>query len=103
MERELGKILGKLEGIENEMQDAKAARKLLYERLETTDGKVDRLSWRMDALETALNKQAPTIAEFLTYKEQVRGAGRLGKFLWFIGGLLLSAAVTVSGWFHFTK
>lgn len=103
MERELGKILGKLEGIEGDLQDAKAARKLVYERLEVTDSKVDRLSWRMDALEKNLNQMSPTVAEFLTYKEQVRGAGRLGKLLWFVGGLVLSAAVTVSGWFHFTK
>ena len=100
MEREMGKVLAKLESIENEMHDAKEARGKVYERIEATNQKVDHLGWRMDALEKTMNNQAPTIAEFLTYKEQVKGAGRLGKFLWAAGGLILGAAVSVSGWFH---
>jgi len=100
MEREMGKVLAKLESIENEMHDAKEARGKVYERIEATNQKVDHLGWRMDALEKTMNSQAPTIAEFLTYKEQVKGAGRLGKFLWAAGGLILGAAVSVSGWFH---
>lgn len=100
MQVEFGKVLGKLENIENEMKDAKEARKIVYKSIEATNSKVDHLTWRMDALETTMNKHAPTIAEFLTYKEQVRGAGKLGKMLWFIGGIVLSAAASIAGWFH---
>ena len=103
MEMELGKVLAKLDNIERDMGEAREARKRVYERIELSDQKIDRLTWRMNVLEATMNQHAPTIAEFLAYKQQVAGAGRLGKFLWFLGGIILSAAVTVSGWFHFTK
>lgn len=100
MEREVGMILTKLQNLEEDMQEAKQSRKLVYEKIEATNTEVHKLAWRMDALEATMNKHAPTIAEFLTYKEQVRGAGKLGKLLWFIGGIVLSAAASIAGWFH---
>lgn len=103
MERELGKVLAKLEGIEQDLQEAKDGRKIMYKNIEDTKLSVEKLNWRMDALEKTMNNQAPTIAEFLTYKEQVKGAGKLGKVLWFLAGISLSAAVTIVGWFQITK
>lgn len=100
MEREMGMILAKLQNLEEDMQEAKVSRKAVYEKIEATNTEVHKLAWRMDALERTLNSHAPTIAEFLAYKDQVRGAGKLGKLLWFIGGIVLSAAASIAGWFH---
>lgn len=104
MERELGKVLAKLEGIEEDLQEAKEGRKVMYRNIEETKLSVEKLNWRMDALERTMNSQAPTIAEFLNFKEQVKGAGKFGKLLWFLAGLSVSLAAGVAGWFHqFTK
>lgn len=101
MERELGGMIEKLEGLSQDLAMDREARKKLYERVETTNLSVEKLGWRIDALEKTMTTQAPTIAEFLSYKEQVRGAGKLGKILWVIGGIILGWAATIAGWFHF--
>lgn len=100
-------MLGKLTAIEQKLSDAEKSRGKMYEKIDATNdkidatnAKVDKLTWRLDALEGTMNKQAPTIAEFLTYKEQVKGAGRLGKFLWAAGGIILGWAVALVGWLN---
>jgi len=101
-------MIGKLDAIEQKLSDAEKSRGKMYDKIEATNGKiddtnskVDKLTWRLDALEATMNKQAPTIAEFLTYKEQVRGAGKLGRILWIVGGILLGWASYVAGLFQF--
>jgi len=107
MEREMGQVLARLDGINQKLADAEQSRGRMYEKIdatndkiELTNSKVDKLGWRLDALEQTMNNQAPTIAEFLTYKEQVRGAGRLGKFLWAMGGIILGAAASLASWLN---
>lgn len=103
MEREIGVMLEKIDRLSDDLAEDRKARKALYERIETTNLSVEKLKWEVEALKNTLNSQAPTIAEFLTYKEQVRGAGKLGRFLWVAGGVLLGWAATMAGWFHYTK
>jgi len=98
MEREFGVMLQKIEDLRDDLAQDREARKQLYGRVETTNLNVEKLTWRIDALEKTMSSQAPTIAEFLTYKEQVRGAGKLGKALWMLGGIILSAAAGVVAW-----
>lgn len=98
MEREFGVMLQKIEDLRDDLAQDREARKALYSRVETTNVSVEKLTWRIDALEKTMNSQAPTIAEFLTYKEQVRGAGKLGRVLWMLGGIILSAAAGLVAW-----
>lgn len=80
-------------------RDSAENRRRMYERQDAIAQNVATVASRVDGLEKSVNSMSPTVAEYLEYKSQVRGAGKLGKFLWFIGGLLLSAAVSLyAGW-----
>lgn len=96
-------ILDRLKNIDETMraerQSSALSRQRMYNKLEQTDDKMDKIENRVERLEHAITTMSPTVAEFLTYKAQVQGAGRLGKFLWWVGGLVLGAAVALaSGW-----
>lgn len=96
-------ILDRLKNIDETMraerQSSALSRQRMYDKLEQTDDKMGKIENRVERLEHAITTMSPTVAEFLTYKAQVQGAGRLGKFLWWIGGMILGAAVALaSGW-----
>lgn len=94
--------LGSIErSIENEKRDSSESRRRVYEKLETLDKKQDITDLRVEKLEQAITSMSPTVAEFLNYKAQVTGAGKLGKFLWWVGGIVLGAAATAAAyWTH---
>lgn len=96
-------ILDRLKNIDETMraerQSSALSRQRMYDKLEQTDDKLGKIENRVERLEHAITTMSPTVAEFLTYKAQVQGAGRLGEFLWWIGGMVLGAAVALaSGW-----
>ena len=96
-------ILDRLKNIDETMraerQSSALSRQRMYDKLEQTDDKMGKIENRVERLEHAITTMSPTVAEFLAYKAQVQGAGRLGKFLWWIGGMVLGAAVALaSGW-----
>ena len=96
-------ILDRLKNIDETMraerQSSALSRQRMYDKLEQTDDKIGKIENRVDRLEHAITTMSPTVAEFLSYQAQVQGAGRLGKFLWWIGGMVLGAAVALaSGW-----
>lgn len=75
-----------------ELQLANDSRKAQYSSIESIKGSVTSLNSRMGSVEDSLTKFAPTIEEFINIKAKVIGAGRLGKWLWIVGGVLLTAA-----------
>lgn len=89
-------ITGRLDSIDRaineERRDSAESRRRVYEKLEGQDSKLERLDARVETLERTILTMSPTVAEFVDYKAQVRGAGRLGRFLWVCGGFLLTAA-----------
>lgn len=96
-------ILDRLKNIDETMraerQSSALSRQRMYDKLEQTDDKIGKIENRVDRLEHAITTMSPTVAEFLSYQAQVQGAGRLGKFLWWVGGMVLGAAVALaSGW-----
>lgn len=78
--------------IAEERRDSAESRRRVYDKLENQDNKLERIDARVEVLEKALLTMSPTVAEFVTTKEQIRGAGKLGAVLWKIGGFLLAAA-----------
>lgn len=81
--------------------DSNDSRRRIHEKLEDQSKVLTTLDGRVQKLEKAVEGAAPTLAEFTTYKEQVRGAGRLGRVLWGIGGFVLAAGVALSTvWSH---
>jgi septal ring factor EnvC (AmiA/AmiB activator) len=92
-ERDLGRLEEGLRNIEKAMDRADQSRKQLYEKIDNIDTKVTLLEQQVGALSTGLNEVKPTVAEYLRAKEQVRGAGALGRALWLTGGFVLAGAL----------
>jgi hypothetical protein len=92
VEKELGILTEALKNIEKQLEKAETGRKQTYERLESIDRKVDHLDWRVADLEKKLNVMSPTVDEFVSYKSQAQGAGKLGTVIWRLAGYALTAA-----------
>jgi hypothetical protein len=74
-----------------ENQDAHATTRRWMER---TDHTLHDISARVSNVETSLAKNAPTIEEFMIIKQQVIGAGTMGRWLWVGLGTLLGLIIS---------
>lgn len=77
-------------------QDSADSRRRIYAKLEQQSSILKDVDGRVIKLERSMEAAAPTLAEYGEIKAQVRGAGRLGKLLWGIGGFVLAIAVTLA-------
>lgn len=93
-------LLNRLDRIEMSQEASSESRRRLHEKLDQTDRVLDRVSSRVEGLERSLTSISPTIQEFMTYKHQVIGAGRFGRALWWLGGLVLTAASAVVSYLY---
>lgn len=91
----VARIEGQLDMILAALNDAKAGRQRVYERLEEVNFTVSSLDSRTRHLEDGFAKNAPTIEEFVKIKQRVAGAGVAGKVIWAAGALILGAAYTI--------
>jgi septal ring factor EnvC (AmiA/AmiB activator) len=94
-ERDLGRLEAGLSNIEKLMDRAEQSRKQLYDKVDAVDTKVTLMEHQITQLSMGLNEIRPTVAEYVKMKEQVRGAGALGRGLWLIGGFILGIALWV--------
>lgn len=92
IERSLGIVVGKLEGIERRLERQDESRAVLHQRL-------DQLVIRTTHLESDMTSMKARTDDFQTVSDSVRnmtaqaqGAGTLGRWLLKIGGWLISAA-----------
>lgn len=71
----------------------------IWEKLNEQDKTLALLDHRFTGLETAVNGQAITLAEYQKMKQKAEGAGWLGKKLWLAGGVVIAfASYIYSGW-----
>jgi hypothetical protein len=70
----------------------------IWEKLSDQDKTLAILEHRFTGLETAVNGQALTLAEYQRMKQKAEGAGWLGRKLWGLGGVLLSVAGGIYYW-----
>lgn len=100
-------IMGRLDSIERsiveEKRDSAESRRRVYEKLEgqdrslqQQDRKLERIDTRVETLEKAILTMSPTVAEFVTMKTQAQGAGKLGKFVWSAGKLVIAGAASAA-------
>jgi hypothetical protein len=78
--------------IQKELEDAKAARKGQYEKMEEQSQMLTTMDGRMKVVEESLKQQAPTIEEFITIKHKVVGAGVFGRWTWWVMAGLIGFA-----------
>ncbi|WP_265518983.1 hypothetical protein [Nitratireductor luteus] len=77
-----------------ELKSARDSRKAFHESHEATAKDILLISHRLETLEKEVTAIRPTSDEYLKMREQVRGAGTLGRWVWRIG----IGVITVAGW-----
>lgn len=87
----------------HDAKEAKINRKGQYESIEHLREAMFTMAGEVTEVESKLAGQAPTIEEFITIKQKVVGAGKLGGVIWAIGafiiGIIYSSREAVIGWF----
>ena len=73
----------RLKNLQDELQEAKIERK-------KQAVSIDNLTNKVNLLENQLIESAPVIKEALSIKQKLIGAGMLGKWVWAVGGGLLT-------------
>lgn len=86
-------LLDRLRSIEASQSRAEASRKEQYDSIHQLVIVTERLSDRLDALEKKFEEISPTLTEYTTMKTQAVGAGKLGRFLWAAGTVIMGLAV----------
>ena len=85
-------ILTRFDEINRQLAEGSEGRRRTYEKVEAINREVLVLAAKVGSLEGSVNSMSPTVAEFVTMKQQAQGAGKLGSFLWNSGRVLLAAA-----------
>lgn len=110
--------IGSLEDLfKEERQTARNSRERLYSKLEEIEKRSDTefdlikkeqqvQGDRIAALERSMVIMSPTVQEFVELKTNAQVAGRLGKLLWKLGGIIMAAAAGAAAmwaafWTHF--
>ena len=89
-------LLDRLRSIEASQSRAEVSRKEQYENIHQLVLVTSKLSDRLNALEKKFEEISPTLTEYNTMKTQAVGAGRLGRFLWAAGTVIMGLAVWVA-------
>ena len=106
----LALIIDRLQNIDKRMEhaerNASMSRQRMYDKLDTVEREQDKAGARFEKLETAILTMSPTVAEFVALKTNAQVAGKLGRFLWRLGGIVLAIAAAVATmwaafWTHF--
>jgi hypothetical protein len=103
----IGELKGKLDMIVTSMQDASESRRRTHEKMDALGRDLHTVSSEVRDLTDRVTAIEPTWKDYLNKQAQVRGAGKLGRALWIIGGGVLTAAGVLYGaygWLiqHFT-
>jgi hypothetical protein len=92
-------VMDRFDRMERRQDASEESRRLLHEKINHTERAMDLLRNEVQSLDKSLSSLTPTVQEFIMVKQQVAGAGRLGRALWWIGGLILTAAASVISYF----
>lgn len=92
----IGKLSGQLEMIIQSNTEAATSRKHMHEKMEEIGTDIHTLKNDVKKLGERVGNLEPSVEDYVTKQKQVQGAGKLGKALWVIGGVVLAAA----GWLY---
>lgn len=94
VERTLGIILGKIEGIEDRMERAETSRAGVHRRLDDLVQRTTHLEGEVGSMKAKVEKMEKVTVEVTTLRSAAWGAGTLGRWLIKVG----IGVVTVAGW-----
>lgn len=92
VERTLGLILGKLEGMEERMEKADTSRAGVHRRLDDLLQRTTHLEGEVASTKAKVEGMEKVTVEVTTLRTKAQGAGTLGKWLLQAGWFVLSAA-----------
>lgn len=100
---EIGKLIGAVAALSESHKDASESRRRMHEELQALTLEIHTLRSEVKGLTERMNAIEPGVKDYLGMQQQVAGAGKLGKALWFIGGVLLTLASSgVAAWYSMT-
>lgn len=110
MDAELARFDERLKSIERMLlevvsaqKEASEGRRRGYEAQERTEREMIGITYRLTAVESAVNNIRPTTNELERVRDRVMFAGSLGKVVWSVGKALLAAAAGAAGaWYTMT-
>lgn len=89
-------ILSKFDEINRQLaddrRDSAESRRRMYERMDVMQGDVRDLKQKSSETAKAVEDLVPKVKRFADMEAQAKGAGRLGRALWWIGGVLIGIA-----------
>lgn len=92
IDRSLGIVIGKLDGIEDRLDRQDESRAALHHRLDDLVMRTTHLESDMSSVRNKVDGMEKVTVEVTTLRTKAQGAGTLGRWLLYLGGLLLSAA-----------
>lgn len=102
----MGGITDIKQSIAEDKRDATESRRRVYDKLEDQSRAMYELTARVATVESSVASMAPSVAEFNSMRTKAAGAGKLGRFLWVTGGIVLSWALwivtsfsSITAWF----
>lgn len=94
VERTLGLVLGKLEGIEDRLERADTSRAVIHQRLDNLVTRTAHLETDMTTTKTTVKAMQAVTDDVTKLRTQAQGAGTLGRWLLRIG----IGIITLAGW-----
>lgn len=92
IERAIGVVIGKLDGIEDRLDRQDDSRAKLHQRLDDLVMRTTHLEGDMSSIRHKVDGMEKVTVEVTTLRTKAQGAGTLGRWLLIAGGWLLSAA-----------
>lgn len=89
-----------IESLISQGEQAAESRKRVYETQEKIEREMIHLNHRLDAVEQKVEKITPTTEEYQNVRDKVVFAGRLGRWLWATGKVLISAAAGATAYWY---
>jgi hypothetical protein len=83
--------------LEKQDSDSSAWRRKIYGALDDVKKEQGGIRHEVDTLAAAIAAITPETRQFTQWRMQAEGAGKLGKVLWWLGGVLLSGAAGAYG------
>ena len=96
IEIEIGKLIGAVAALSDSHKDASESRRRMHEELQALTLEIHTLRTEVKGLNERLDAIEPGVKDYLGMQQQVAGAGKLGRALWWLGGVLLAAASSVA-------
>lgn len=82
--------------LESDKVTSDESRRRLHEKIDALEKTIWGLDHRLELMEKAVTSTNPVFTEYMAYKQRAIGAGMVGRWLWWLGGILISAAASAA-------